>query len=173
VQKLGENPPFGPPTPSRVFKLIGEEYRELFLQGRRSENKGLGIGAYAYYRRIVEHQKGRIIDEIRKVAEKLGASPETLKAFQDARTETQFSTAIEKIKTAIPQSLLIDGHNPLTLLHNALREGLHELTDEECLTLARSIRVVLIELAERISTALKEEAELKSAVSQLLNRKTK
>jgi hypothetical protein len=173
VQKLGENPPFGPPTPSRVFKLIGEEYRELFLQGRRSENKGLGIGAYAYYRRIVEHQKGRIIDEIRKVAEKLGASPETLKAFQDARTEIQFATAIEKVKKAIPQSLLIDGHNPLTLLHNALSEGLHELTDEECLTLARSIRVVRIELAERISTALKEEAELKSAVSQLLNRKTK
>ena len=174
VQKLGENPPFGPPTPSRVFRLIGEEYRELFLQGRRSENKGLGIGAYAYYRRIVEHQKGKFIDEIRKVAEKIGASADTLKSFNDARAETQFATAIEKVKTAIPQSLLIDGrHNPLTLLHTALSEGLHELTDEECLTLARSIRVLLIELAERISTALKEEAELKSAVSQLLNRKTK
>jgi hypothetical protein len=173
VAKLGEDPPFGPPTPSRVFRLIGEEYRELFLQGRRSENKGLGIGAYAYYRRIVEHQKGRIIDEIRKVAEKLGAPAEIVKSFIDARAETQFATAIETVKTAIPQSLLIDGHNPLTLLHTALSEGLHELTDAECLSLARSIRVVLIELAERISTALKEEAELKSAVGHLLNRKTK
>jgi hypothetical protein len=173
VQKLGENPPFGPPTPSRVFKLIGEEYRELFLQGRRSENKGLGIGAYAYYRRIVEHQKGRIIDEIRKVAEKLGASADTLKDFQDARIETQFASAIEKVKTAIPQSLLIDGHNPLTLLHNALSEGIHELTDEECLNLATDIRLVLIELAERISAALKEEADLKVSVGRLLNRKTK
>jgi hypothetical protein len=54
-----------------------------------------------------------------------------------------------------------------------LSEGLHELSDEECLALARDIRVVLIELAERISTALKEEAELKTAVSNLLNRKTK
>jgi hypothetical protein len=45
VQKLGELPPFGPPTPPRVFKLIGEEYRELFLKGRRAENRGLGIGA--------------------------------------------------------------------------------------------------------------------------------
>src|SRR6266851_1284260 len=89
VQKLGENPPFGPPTPPRVFKLIGEEYRELFLQGRRAENKGLGIGAYAYYRRIVEHQKGRIIDEIAKVAKKLGATPEVMKTFYDARSETQ------------------------------------------------------------------------------------
>lgn len=171
VQKLGELPPFGPPTPARVFRLIGEDYRELFLQGRRAENKGLGIGAYGYYRRIVEHQKGRIIDEIRRVAERLGESAEMVKTLKDARTETQFSSAIEKIKDAIPRSLLIDGHNPLTLLHNALSEGLHELTDEECLRLATSIRVVLVELADRVSTALKEEAELKSAVSALLNRK--
>ena len=87
MQKLGELPPFGPPTPYRVFKLVGEEYRELFLQGRRAENKGLGIGAYAYYRRIVEHQKGRIIEEIRKVAEKLGESEQMLKALSDARSE--------------------------------------------------------------------------------------
>jgi hypothetical protein len=40
VVKVGEVPAFGPPTPPRVFKLIGEEYRELFLQGRRAENKG-------------------------------------------------------------------------------------------------------------------------------------
>jgi anti-sigma regulatory factor (Ser/Thr protein kinase) len=59
------------------------------------------------------------------------------------------------------------------LLHDALSDGIHEFTDEECLKLARSIRVVLIELAERISTALKEEAELKTAVSELLNRKPK
>ncbi|PYX69053.1 MAG: hypothetical protein DMG78_23210 [Acidobacteria bacterium] len=171
VQKLGELPPFGPPTPPRVFKLIGEEYRELFLQGRRAENKGLGIGAYAYYRRIVEHQKGQIIEEIGKVAKKLGATPEVMKTFTDARSETQFATAIEKIKKGIPESLLIDGHNPLTLLHTALSEGLHELTDQECLTLATSIRVVLTELADRISTALKEAATLKSAVGRLLNRK--
>jgi hypothetical protein len=171
VQKLGEYPPFGPPTPPRVFKLIGEEYRELFLQGRRAENKGLGIGAYAYYRRIVEHQKGQIIDEIAKVAKKLGASPEVLQTFVDARTETQFATAIGKIKAGIPQSLLIDGHNPLTLLHTALSEGLHEQTDEECLALATTIRLVLTELADRISTALKEEANLKNAVGRLLNRK--
>ena len=81
VTKFGEAPPFCSHTPRRVFDLIGEEYRELFLQGRRAENRGLGIGAYAYYRRIVENQKGKFIDEIRKVAEKLGASEETIKGL--------------------------------------------------------------------------------------------
>lgn len=170
VQKLGEHPPFGPPTHPRVIKLIGPD-RDLFLQGRRAELRGFGIGAFAYYRRVVEEQKGRIIEEIGKVAAKLGTSEETMRLFTEAGSETQFSSAIERIKTAIPQSLLIDGHNPLTLLHSALSEGLHAQTDEECLELATSIRVVLTELAERISAALKEEAELKSAVNRLLNRK--
>jgi hypothetical protein len=76
------------------------------------------------------------------------------------------------IKNAIPEAILIDGHNPLTLLHSALSEGLHAQTDEECLELATSIRVVLTELADRISVALREEAELKTAVTRLLNRKS-
>jgi hypothetical protein len=171
VCKLGEMPAFGPPTPSRVISLVGKD-RELFLKGRRAELRGLGIGAFAYYRRVVEEEKGRIIGEIGKVAERMNAPKEVLKLFSAAQAETQFSTAIEMIKTAIPESLRVNGHNPLTLLHSALSEGLHANTDEQCLELATSIRVVLTELAERISTALKEEAELNSAVTRLLTRKS-
>lgn len=169
VYKLGELPIFGPPTPARLISLVGED-RELFLSGRRAELRGLGIGAFAYYRRVVEAQKGRIIREIGKVASRLNASPETLLLFTDAEKETQFSAAIDKIKAAIPESLRINGQNPLTLLHTALSEGLHDKTDPECLELATSIRLVLAELAERISTALKDEAELRGAVNRLLSR---
>ena len=172
AQKFGEIPTFGPPVPSRVIKLIGPD-REVFLRGRRSENHGLGIGAFAYYRRVVENQKGRIIKEMGKVAQKLGASTEIGALFAAAEQETQFSKAIETIKSAIPESLRVDGHNPLTLLHDALSEGLHANTDEECLVLATSIRVILTELADRMSQALKDDAELKEAVSRLLNRHAK
>ena len=44
AMKLGEIPPFGPHTPARVITLIGPD-RDLFLQGRRAENHGMGIGA--------------------------------------------------------------------------------------------------------------------------------
>jgi hypothetical protein len=62
----------------------------------------------------------------------------------------------------------VNGHNPLTLLHSALSEGLHAQTDEQCLELATSIRVVLSELVDQLGNALKEEAELNAAVSRLL-----
>jgi hypothetical protein len=169
--KLGENPPFGPPTPARLITLIGPD-RDLFLRGRRAENHGFGIGAFAYYRRVVENQKGRMIREIGRVAQKLGASQDLVAQFENAATETQFTKAIDEVKGAIPQVLLIGGqHNPLALLHAALSEGLHDHTDEEYLQIAQDIRLVLTELAERASQALKEEAELKKSVGRLLARK--
>jgi len=170
--KFGEFPVFGPHVPSRVISLIGPD-RDLFLQGRTAENLGLGIGAFAYYRRVVENQKGRIIRELGKAAKQLGVSGDVLTRFEKAATETQFSKAIEDVKDAIPESLRIRGHNPLTLLHPALSAALHGKSDAECLELAKSVRVVLTELADRISRALKDEAELTSAVTQLLRKEAK
>ena len=72
----------------------------------------------------------------------------------------------------MPQFFLIDGRNPLTLLHSALSEGLHAKTDAKCLELAKSIRIVLTELAIRSAAVLKDKAELKSAVSRLLKKKS-
>jgi hypothetical protein len=170
VRKLGEIPTFGPDVPAPVISLIGPD-RELFLKGRRAENHGLGVGAFAYYRRVVENQKGRIIQELAKVAAKLGASTEDLKHFDEAAKEVQFTNAVDRIKDAIPSALLIDGHhNPLTLLHEALSDGLHDRSDEECLELATEIRLMLTHLAERMAEVLKSDAELKGAVSKLLKR---
>lgn len=168
--KFGEFPPFGPPTPARLIKLIGPD-RDAFLSGRRCENQGLGIGAFVYYRRVVENQKSRILQEIRKVATKVGAKPEAIKILEEAEKEVQFTKAMEMAKPGLPERLLIDGHNPLGLLHSALSKGVHALTDEECLLIAGSIRVVLGELSERIAQALKDEVELKNALTTLMNQK--
>lgn len=168
--KFGELPNFGPPTPSKLIKLIGPD-REEFLSGRRCENQGLGVGAFIYYRRVVENQKNRILEEIIKVSKKIGALPEKIATLEEAVSETQFSTALKNAKDAIPESLLINGHSPLLLLHSALSEGVHELSDEQCLELASSVRIVLGELSDRLSQALKDEAELSKALGTLMNYK--
>jgi len=165
--KFGETPAFGPATPNRLLKLF-EADRDLFLKGRQCENHDLGIGALVYYRRVVENHKDRIIEEIIKVCEKVRTPAEMIERLQVAKKENQFSKAVEGIKDAIPESLLIDGHNPLTLLYAALSKGVHAKTDEQCLELARDIRLVLAELSERLVLALKDEDELKTAVSRLL-----
>ncbi len=170
LYKLGEMPPYGPPTPPILLKLIGPD-REIFLKGRRCENQGLGIGAFIYYRRVVENQKNRILKEIVKVAEKINAPDQTLKTLKAAIAETQFQKALDMSKDAIPESLLINGHSPVRLLHGALSKGVHAMSDEECLDFASSVRVVLSELSDRLAQALKDEAELSKALSTLMHRK--
>ncbi len=165
--KLGEYPAFGPRVPSRLISLIGPD-RDLFLRGRRCENQGLGIGAFAYYRRVVDNQWRRLLDETIKVAKRIRSPGNAVAALEEARSETQFTKAVSEV--GVPDVLKIGGHNPLTLIHRALSEGLHDHTDEGCLELAASIRVVLYELAERIALALKDEREMQAAVARLVTR---
>lgn len=170
--KYGEYPVFGPPVPARLLKLIGPD-RDNFLKGRRCENQGLGVGAFVYYRRVVEHQKNRILKEIVKVSEKIGAPKQKIETLNAALSETQFTKALDMAKDAMPESLLINGHSPLKLLYRALSEGIHNLSDEECLGFASSIRVVLGELSDRLSQALKDEVEITHALNRLLSPMTK
>ena len=169
--KFGEFPPYGQPVPPRLIKLIGPD-REIFLKGRDCENQGLGIGAFTYYRRVVENQKNRILEEIVKVSEKIGMSQDKIDTLREAIKETQFSKALGMAKDVIPESLLIDGHNPIFLLHRALSRGVHELSDEECLKLANTVRLVLGELSKRLSDILKDRAELTEAISTLMHHKS-
>jgi hypothetical protein len=172
IRKLGEDPPLSPRLPPRLRKLIGTD-QEKFSKGLKSEMHGLGVGAFAYYRQVVENQKNRLLDEFIKVENLSNARPALISELEEARRETRFSSAVDKIKHAIPEVLRIKGHNPLTLLHKALSEGLHAGTDEDCLEIAEDIRVILSELSERLHAALKDDAELKKAVSRIQNRPKK
>jgi len=167
--KHGEMPPFGPITPPRLLKML-DHNRDLFMKGRRCESQGLGIGAFVYYRRVVEDQRSSIIGEIIRVAKIIKAPAETIATLETARKETQFSKSLDLIKDAIPESLRIQGHNPMTLLHDNLSTGMHAKSDADCLEIAQAIRVVLAELADRLTSALKDEAELTKALGKLLHK---
>jgi hypothetical protein len=57
------------------------------------------------------------------------------------------------------------------LLHSALSGDVHQQTEESYLELAHDVRVVLVELAERLGQSLKDEAELNTVVTRLLKSK--
>ena len=171
VQKIGEYPAYSPVTSRKLFDLIGENHREMFLKGRRAEIRGLGIGAFAYYRRIVDEQRGLIIDQLVKAAKRLRVSDDVLELFASAKAEDQFDKAIRKIKDALPPALFINGHNPLTILYDILSDGIHDLSDEDCLSNARTVRTLLIALAERMSEVSKDEAKVQEALGAYLARK--
>jgi hypothetical protein len=173
IVKIGERPRFGEPRPDPVLDVLVDE-KEFFDKGYRAERDGLGIGAFAYYRRFVDSHKDKILDEIRQVAVAQNASPEVIATLDRAAKTNSFKRAVEEIKDAIPPVLFLKGgHNPLTLLYKALSEGVHEDDDAECLERAQDIRTVLSELAARTKQALENTKEVDAAVKRLLNRGAK
>lgn len=166
VIKFGEQPSFGPPIPAKAMTLVGPD-REAFLKGRRAESMGLGVGAFAYYRRVIENQKGRIFDEFIRVLRATLPGDPVIDDLERAKGETQFSKSFHAIKHAIPTSLLINGQNPISLLHTALSEGIHALADEECLEYASAIRTILFETSDRLASAMSDDREVSRAISLL------
>jgi len=168
--KYGEYPSFGDPLPAKLRKLVGDE-TAMLDKGYLAERSGLGIAAFAYYRRVVESIKARIIDEIISASKTLGASADVLADLEAAKKETRFTEAVKAIKHGIPQSLYINGHSPLLLLHDALSDHLHGKSDDDCLEVATIVRVLLAELAEKLASVFADRKEVEGAVNALLKKK--
>lgn len=166
VLKYGDYPTLDAKISGKLLKLIAQD-RELFLKGYQAERHGLGIGAFGYYRRVVENQKDQILGAIGDAARTLGHT-ELVAEIELAKQERQFTNAIDKIKHAIPESLLVGGHDPLKVLHRALSNGLHSKDDSHCLDYAETVREVLGGLAERVARATREEESLRAAIGRLI-----
>jgi hypothetical protein len=148
--KFGERPDYGPPLPAKVLRLVQSD-AELFKKGWKAEKLNFGIAAFTYYRRIVENHKNGLFDKIIEIATEEHLPADKIEALSYARDHTQFSQSMDAIRDAIPESLKMMGHNPLLLLHDAFSKGVHELSDEQCLERAQSVRTILTALAERFA----------------------
>jgi hypothetical protein len=114
-----------------------------------------------------------LVGSVLEVAQATNALPGQIELLKKAQSETQFSKAIEMLRdvSAIPAVLLIDGHNPLALLHDLLSEGIHRLDDRECLERAQEAEVILCEIADRMQVAVTERKTVKAALSNIMKRK--
>lgn len=170
LYKFGELPPFGVPVSNKVLRLFGKD-AQLFQKGRQCESLGYGVAAFAYYRRVVENHKNEIFDEIMKVCRSVNAPEAIIRELEQAKIEISFTKALDVIKSALPQGLLINGHNPLLALHGALSVGLHDESDVDCLAAAQAVRLVLTDLVNKIAMLKQDDRQLNEAVQLLLKKK--
>lgn len=173
ISKFGQIPAFGIEMPAHLRNLLSKDDRALFEKGLDAEARGLGIGAFSYYRRVLDNQRTRIFDRVIEAAVKLGGDPALLEELARAKEERQFTKAVEPLKQALPKFLNIEGHNPLTLLYDAVSNGMHAESDAECMTSAQTIRTLLEHLLLKADEAMQSDDVVKGAVNALLQAKQK
>lgn len=166
--KLGQWPAYDEKVSEEVLDLLGSG-RHLFLKGRSAENRSLGVGAFTYYRRVLKEQWGRLVRRLRTAAESIDAPPEMLEQLDRAATSWRFEESVDRIREILPERLMIKGHNPLVLLNRLLSPAIHDKSDAECLSLAKSGRALLVAVAKRINQIEVEHEEVEEAVRVALD----
>lgn len=169
--KVGQFPAWEIKGDIKIEKLLGQ-HSEYYRKGLVCESQSYGIGAFGYYRRIVEETIDNLLDEIAGLL-----SDDELQKYQDALQKTKKTTVtqekIELVKNLLPPILRPDGMNPLSALHSALSEGIHAETDEECLEYAENCREILIFLVNQVSASKAASKGFTASMRKLLDKKSK
>lgn len=169
VTKVGEDPGHVHQVPSKILRDLGKE-KDLLFKGMASENVGCGIGAYAYYRRIVENLKLEFLKKLADVAVEMGAEAEEVhKLLTDAGSDNRFSRAVEDTKQLITDATFDGCCDNLLLLHGITSAEMHGGTDENASGMAADVRVLLIGLLTKIGTIKNKGRKRQRRRSQFAN----
>ncbi|MFT5139810.1 MAG: hypothetical protein ACI9CB_001464 [Rhodothermales bacterium] len=168
--KVGQFPSWEIKGDKNIEKLLGN-HAGYYQNGLVCESQGYGIGAFGYYRRIVEETIDSLLEEIAELL----SEEEQLK-YQEALNKTKKTTVtrekIDLVKDLLPSLLRPDGMNPLSALHSALSEGLHAESDEECLEYAETCRTILVFLVNQVAATKAASSGFTASMRKLLDKKS-
>lgn len=171
LMKIGQHPAWEIKGEPNVERLLGKQ-SSYYIKGLVCESQGYGIGAYSYYRRIIEEIIDDLLDEISDLL-----SGDELAKYKHALDLTKKTIItqdkIELVKDLLPPILRPDGMNPLSTLHSMLSQGLHAESDEVCLEYAETCRKILVFLVNQISASNAASREFTESMRKLLDKKTK
>ena len=169
ITKVGQYPAWEVSGDPEIERLLGE-HPSYYKRGLICESQGYGIGAFSYYRRIVEE----IIDDLLQDVSDL-LSDKELEEYQAALEQTKKTVVTQEkinlVKDLLPAILRPEGMNPLSALHSSLSEGLHAESDEICLEYAQAVREVLVFLVNQVAASRQSSREFTESMRRLLDKR--
>ncbi len=171
VRKVGQFPSWSIKPDQDISKMLGS-HKDYLSKGLICESQSYGIGAFSYYRRIVEEVIDNLLDDIESLISE-GERGSYSAALAEVKETRVAAEKIELVKDLLPSVLRPNGMNPLALLHSILSEGLHSQTDEQCLELAVEVREILTFLASQVAAASNASRAFSVRMRSLLDKKAK
>lgn len=141
LKKVGSNPPLKVQPNKIVTKYFDRETNRWYFKGLNCINENYGIGAYAYFRRIIEKELIKIIEEIKELPS--SHKSEIEKLLDAHKQKPTITTIYENIFEHLPHSLKVLGNNPIKLLYKETSDGLHALEEDECLKKSVAVQKIL------------------------------
>lgn len=165
LKKVGQVPPYERNPEKEILDYLTEEDRENYRKALSNLAVSFGIGAYAYFRRIIENEIIRIVKDISQLD--FEHADKVKQAWTDYEKNHQMTNLIENVYEYLPKSLKELGDNPIKLLHQQLSEGIHKFSESECLERAKKIDILLRFVIKKINSEKFEINEVKNAMKGL------
>lgn len=170
IAKVGQAPAWDVKPDSQLSAKLGAS-ADILTKALLCESQGYGIGAFAYYRRILESIIDELLADIGELVAEAGHAQYSA-ALAEAKKSHRASEKIEHVKDLVPASLRPGGTNPLGILHGALSAGLHSMTEEECLESAAVIRGTLVFLVTQLSQMKQSVQQFTKDLQTLVKRQS-
>lgn len=165
IQKVGAFPEIKIVPDKVITKYFNRDTNVFYYKGLNALNQNFGIGSFAYFRRIIEKELINIITDIKSLPDSHSVEIERLLVKHNENPKV--STIYDNIFEHLPNSLKALGDNPIKLLYNQTSEGLHSLTEEECLEKANSIFQLLNFVIKKINEERSEIKNLREIIKGL------
>lgn len=157
--KIGQYPPLSINPSPELAKALGKEDAELYKKALITANFSHGIGAVAYFRRVLENKINLLLDLIAEAAKNAQVSEELLKELEAVKRGRAVEDRIAFAAKLLPAHLRPGGHNPLDKLYGMASAGLHGESDEDCLTIFAEGRFVFEYLFKNLTVGNEEARE--------------
>lgn len=158
IIKIGQYPSFADISIGDIKKYksaLGTKFKE-YSKSLGLFSHGIGIGSFVYLRRIIESL----------VFEKYDKVKDSLEISYDDFIHKEFSDKLDVLKDYLP-NVLIKNKN----LYGIVSKGIHELSEEECLSIYPFIKIG-IELILDDIIAEKERIEKEKSFKKFVETKT-
>lgn len=173
MRKVGQSPPWSIAVPADLEKELGPEATELYKRALACLSHSYGLGACTYLRRVLENHINPLLQLIHDVRKQNGATETELQELTEAMKAKRFDTKTEIAYRFAPASLVVDGMNPLKLIHDQLSIGVHALDEQGCTEMALKLRAALVfvvrELRRQLDSKDEFTRDLKAIASSVQN----
>ena len=165
ARKIGMYPPIEISPGKDIMSYLDEAHQDYYKKALMNLSHGYGVGAFAYLRRITEDVIKRIVQDIIEL--QLDGFEKVKDAWEEYQQKWAMSTLIDQINPYIPSSLMEVGDNPLRLLYSITSQGIHDLSDDECLDRAHGVDTLLQFIISKMNEEKSSTKKIREAVKKL------
>ncbi len=165
LTKVGQWEPWSIRPDAALEKELEATDRALYRKALMNMSQGYGLGALAYFRRVVENETGRLLDVVAELAKDEGDEG-LLAELEKAKKGHNADERLRLAANATPASLKIGGVNPLKTIHSITSGGVHNGDEAACMGLATELRAAFEYVFRHVRDVTGQRAELRRVLTK-------